>query len=293
MKRIILAFAVLFAAVLLGAAGKANIDFTDTDITGTVKINTITEITDRKIKVSIEKTENKYIYDLKGDKSAEVYPLQWGNGEYTIRVLIQSPDSSSTKYAVALSVKYMLELEDENAPFLNPSQLVNYSSDTYNNDNKNNKNKTVEIADELETIEEIYMFVIQALEYDAEKAESVKSGYLPDIDEIINSGKGICFDYAAVLAAMLRSQGIPAKLVMGYVKIPGSDTPVYHAWNEIYLGETDKTGSKGGWIVLNGMKFEAGRFERVDATFDSANKSSKAVMRHIGDGSNYAKAHEF
>ena len=38
---------------------------------------------------------------------------------------------------------------------------------------------------------------------------------------------------------MLRSQGIPAKVITGYV----SDGAVYHAWNMIYLKES-------GWITV-------------------------------------------
>ena len=35
------------------------------------------------------------------------------------------------------------------------------------------------------------------------KASSVTSGYLPDIDEVFTSEKGICFDYAAVMTFLM------------------------------------------------------------------------------------------
>jgi len=140
---------------------------------------------------------------------------------------------------------------------------------------------------ELEKVEAIYKFVIESLEYDTKKATEVQPGYLPSVDTVVDSKKGICFDYAAVLAAMLRSQGIPAKLVMGYVKHPDSPDPVYHAWNEFYLKD------KGGWFKINEMKFDGKKFERVDPTFDSSSKSSKAVVKFIGDGQNYKKSFEF
>jgi hypothetical protein len=82
---------------------------------------------------------------------------------------------------------------------------------------------------------------------------------------------------------MLRSQNIPTKLVIGYVK-PNN---TYHAWNEIYIKDQD------GPFTINNMKFNGKKFERVDPTFDSSSKSSKKVMQFIGDGTNYTKLYEY
>jgi len=269
---------------------KAKMDFTDSNTTGTVKINVVAKV-DKKVKVSIEKGDKKYTYDLNGEGKVESYPLQWDDGEYNVRVMIQASDP--TKYSVALTSKYKLELKDKKAPFMNSNQLVNYNKDSkvvkkaaeLTQDKKDKDGKVIKMT-EIEKVEAIYKFVIESLEYDSKKAGEVQAGYLPSVDTIVDSKKGICFDYAAVLAAMLRSQGIPAKLVMGYVKVPDSKDPVYHAWNEFYL--TDK-----GWFKINEMKFDGKKFERVDPTFDSSNKSNKAVIKFIGDGENYSKSWEF
>ena len=291
-KRFAYFIALVFAVVLFASTfaveaanvvsnEKAKMDFTDSNTTGTVKINVVAKVT-KKVKISIEKGDKKYNYDLNGDGKIESYPLQWGNGEYTVKVLIQASDP--TKYSVALTNKFNLELKDSKAPYMNPSQLVNYNKDSVivKKAAELVKNCTTEI----EKVEEIYKFVIQNLAYDTDKATTVQSGYVPDVDKIVNSGKGICFDYAAVLAAMLRSQGIPAKLVMGYVQTPNSKEPVYHAWNEFYL--TDK-----GWFKINEMKFDGKKFERIDPTFDSSTKSNKAIIQFIGDGENYKMSWEF
>jgi transglutaminase-like putative cysteine protease len=260
---------------------KAKMDFTDSNTTGTVKINVAAK-TEKKVKIAVEKGDKKYNYDLNGEGKVESYPLQWGNGDYTVKVLIQASDP--TKYSVALTGKFKLELKDEKAPYMNPSQLINYTKDS------EIVKKAAELAKgaktEIEKVEAIYKFVIESLAYDTNKAATVQAGYVPDVDKIVNSGKGICFDYAAVFAAMLRSQGIPAKLVMGYVKTPDSKDPVYHAWNEFYI--TDK-----GWFKVNEMKFDGKKFERIDPTFESSSKSSKEVIKFIGDGSNYSKSWEF
>ncbi|MCL2772865.1 MAG: transglutaminase-like domain-containing protein [Oscillospiraceae bacterium] len=254
---------------------KAQIDCTNTDATGDVKINVVSKL-DKRVKVTIEKGDTKYTYDLKNDTTAEIYPIQFGNGDYTIKVWIQAGE----KYALALSAKYTVKLADPNAPFLNPSQYVNFNKDS----------KAVKIAADLtknctsdiDEVQAIYNFVISSLVYDTQKAQTVQSGYLPSVDAIIASGKGICFDYAAVFAAMLRSQGIPAKLVTGYVQ-PNN---AYHAWNEFYIKDQ-------GWFKINDMKFDGKQFDRVDPTFDSTSKSSKKVMQFIGDGSNYSKFLEY
>jgi len=259
---------------------KARIDFTDSNATGTVKINTVSKA-NKRVKVTVEKNEVNsavYTYDLKDDTTVEAYPLQMGDGEYIVKLWFQTVDS---KYSFGLSGKYTLKLSDKNAPFLNPNQYIYYSKDS----------KIVKIAAELikncttdlEKVEAIYKFVVQSLEYDSNKAATVQSGYLPSVDAVVDIGKGICFDYAAVFAAMLRSQGIPAKLVTGHVKPHNA----YHAWNEFYLKD------KGGWFKINEMKFDGKKFERIDPTFDSSSKSDKKVLQYIGDGSNYTKFQEY
>ena len=88
----------------------------------------------------------------------------------------------------------------------------------------------------------------------------------------MSTGKGICFDYAALTAAMLRSQGIPTKMVFGNV----SPDDLYHAWNMFYTEET-------GWVTAK-YEVKGGEWNRLDLTF-SANGTD---LNFIGDGSNYS-----
>ena len=71
-------------------------------------------------------------------------------------------------------------------------------------------------ADALDVVSSVYNYVVTNITYDTAKANSVQSGYLPNCDSVLSQKKGICFDYAAVMTAMLRSQNIPTKLVVGY-----------------------------------------------------------------------------
>ena len=100
----------------------------------------------------------------------------------------------------------------------------------------------------------VYDYMVKNIQYDTEKAATVQNGYLPSPDETLKTGKGICFDYASLAAAMLRSEGIPCKLITGYV---GEET--YHAWNSFYV-------ESEGWITVE-IRAKADEWQRVDITF--------------------------
>ena len=122
-------------------------------------------------------------------------------------------------------------------------------------------------------MEAIFNFVVSNLTYDYEKAATVKSGYLPDLDQVLAAKKGICFDYAALMAAMLRSQGVPTRLICGTV----SANDLNHAWNEVYL-------AGAGWVTVR-VYFEGSKWERMDPTFGTSNSST--IEQYIGNGTNY------
>ena len=120
---------------------------------------------------------------------------------------------------------------------------------------------------------EVYDCVTGALTYDTELAKNVKSGYLPDIDEVMRRKQGICFDYAAVMTGMLRSQDVPCKLVVGYAG------EVYHAWISVWSDEY-------GWIEA-AIYFDGETWQRMDPTFASAGENAESIREYIGDSSNY------
>ena len=98
--------------------------------------------------------------------------------------------------------------------------------------------------------------------YDYGKASDPPTGYTSDVDAILASGTGICLDYAAVMASMLRSQRIPTRLEVGYAQ------DAYHAWISVYTADT-------GW--LNGIiEFDGNVWTLVDPTF-GANTDDKTL----------------
>ena len=226
-----------------------------------------------KLKVMIDGPgEERYLYTLRPD-GYETFPLSTGNGPYTVGVYEQVEGS---RYALAAEVKAAVSLKSEFEPFIRPNQYVNYDAES---GAVRKASQLIQGADGVvEKVSAVYNYVINEIGYDTGLAARIRGGelteYLPDVDAVLASKKGICFDYAALMAAMLRCQGIPVKLVAGYA---GEQ---YHAWLSVYSSET-------GW-VNDIIRFDGASWVLVDPTFAASGGQSAEVLQYIGDGSNYA-----
>lgn len=205
-----------------------------------------------RLKFRVIKGEETYTYDLSGDGTPAVFPLNMGDGSYTFELL---RCVSGTQYARVWTDTREVTLEDEFAPWLLPSQMVRYNADSACVERAWTLTKGC--GSDVEIAGVVYRYLVEELSYDEVKAEQVGTGYLPDPDATLSEKKGICFDYAALAAAMLRSQGIPCQLITGYV---GQDE-LYHAWNRFYVKER-------GWITAE-IEAGANDWKRVDITFAS------------------------
>ena len=74
--------------------------------------------------------------------------------------------------------------------------------------------------------------------------------YAPDvtlanspIDDVLEQGKGVCQDFTHLMLAILRSFGIPARYVSGYIHRPNEESQS-HAWCEVWLPEC-------GWVGID------------------------------------------
>lgn len=225
--------------------------------------------TDKKLKLRITGPDKTmYTYNLNQEGRYETYPLSGGEGKYTIAVY-ENIDGS--KYATAFSTTMTVMLTDEYAPYLRANQYVNYTAESAVV--KKAAELVTDKETDLEKIAAIYHYTVNTLTYDKEKAKTVKSGYLPDVDKVLSEQKGICFDYAALMTAMLRSQEIPTRLVVGYAG------DVYHAWINAFIPEK-------GWIE-GVIYFDGETWKLMDPTFASSAKQSKDIMEYIGNGQNY------
>lgn len=225
-----------------------------------------------RVKMKVIKGDTSYQYNVASDGTPSIFPLQCGDGEYKF-IVYHMVEGSGGKYGPIYTATKNVKLEDEFQPFLRPSNYVNY------NENSKCVKKAAELAakeeDALGVVTAVFNYMCENIDYNKKRAQEVQTNktYLPDPDEILESGSGICYDYAALAAAMLRSQGIPTKMVHGYVSSGEKD--VFHAWNLFYTEET-------GWVAVE-YAVKAGDWTRLDITFSAGGADSQ----FIGDGGNY------
>ena len=227
-----------------------------------------TKETTKRLKARVIGPNTTYTYNIPLNEWQSL-AVSDGNGKYKI-ALYENIDG--TKYATRLTEEVNIELKDEFTPFLHSNQYVNFENAI------ETQKKAAELVagqtENIKKVEKIYNYVVNEFTYDKEKARTVQSGYLPDLDKVLAEKSGICFDYASLMTGMLRSQGIPCKLVVGYVG------EAYHAWIDVW-SETD------GWI--NGViQFRMNTWERMDPTFASSGGQSEKMIKYIGDGKNYS-----
>ena len=219
-----------------------------------------------KVKLQITgPSEITYTYNL--TSGYETFPLSSESGTYHVAVY---EVVSGNQYANVASEFIDVSINNEFGPYLYPNQYINFDA------NSSCVSIGSELAsnasNELEVVNSVYNYVIQTIIYDYDKAENVQSGYVPTVDEIISSKKGICLDYAAVMSCMLRSQSIPTRLEVGYAG------EAYHAWISTYITDI-------GWV--NGMiEFDGKGWKIMDPTF-AANTSEKKLRDFIGNGDKY------
>lgn len=218
-------------------------------------------------------TDRKYTYTLKPQKYQAI-PLTEGNTSYKITVY---ENVSGNSYAIVKSVSINVTLSNQFVPYLRPNQYVNYNKKT--KCVKKAASLTKKCKTDLAKVKKVYKYVIKNFKYDKKLAATVQAGYLPNLNKVYSKKKGICFDYAAIMTAMLRSQGVPTKLVVGYT---GN---AYHAWINVYA-------KKKGWIT-GAIYFNGKKWKLMDPTFASTSKSSKSIMKYIGNGRNYKAKYSY
>lgn len=222
--------------------------------------------TNNKVKMQVTGPNDvTYTYNLGTD--FEVFPFAAGNGTYMIGV---HENITGTQYATVFSNTIDVAITNEFSPYLYPNQYVNFNADS----------QVVALAselaypanDDLTVVTNVYNYIISNVTYDYDKASTVATGYIPVVDELLNTKKGICFDFASAMASMLRSQRIPTRLEIGYAG------EAYHAWISTYLDEK-------GWV--NGIiEFDGQSWKLMDPTF-AASSSEESLKDFIGDGTNY------
>mgnify|MGYP002626627051 CR=1 FL=1 len=199
------------------SAGGLTVDYTHSDA-GYVMVKASKG--KKRLKVRVVKDGTTLTYDLNSNGDYEVFPLQLGSGKYTFKLY---KNVSGKKYSEEGKLTITVKMDDELSAFLYPNQYVNYNAETAA------VLEASKLCEGMTSQSDIYKAVCNYMKknfnYDYIKSVSVKPGQLPDIDEAWKKRMGICQDLSAIMVCMLRSQGVPARMMIGTL-----NASVYHSW---------------------------------------------------------------
>lgn len=228
-----------------------------------------------KMKLVVQKGKDKYVYNLFNSEEYVNYPLQLGDGNYTVSIY---QNTTSTKYKKITSKSSNVKLEDELNVYLQSILEISWKYEDVSIElveelvaeaiklkkAELGKSSDLELTYE-ETTDAIYSFIIKTIVYDYEKINGLDYSYTPDNDTTLELEAGICYDYSSLLASMLRSEGIPSKMAKGYA----NTSNVYHAWNEIYSFDEERwlvvDSTYDAYMVQNGYNY---KFEKLDKNYN-------------------------
>lgn len=211
-------------------------------------------------KAAVLKNGTQLWYDISFE--TERLPLQLGEGEYVISLFQHKKGNQYYKKESEIVRVLKNELEDV---FLGSANPVYWSDDM--EPIKIAKSITKNTKTDAEKVKAIYDYVTKNIKYDWEKLENISPRYVPNIEKIFKLKKGICYDYSALFASMLRSVGIRTKLIKGY-----REKDIYHAWNEVLID--------GKWKI-------------IDTTYGAAYVQANRKINMYQDENFYKKEAEF
>ncbi|WP_180326485.1 transglutaminase-like domain-containing protein [Raoultibacter phocaeensis] len=226
-----------------------------------------------RLKFQVTKEDTTYNYDLPNDGTPLICPLNMGNGPYTFSIM---QNTSGSNYIEIASAAADVTLGTEFEPFVRPNVFCEY--DATSPCVAKARELAADAANQGDVLKAVYGWITENIRYDTAKAQALAdaTGYVPDPDETLAEGTGVCFDYASLGAAMLRSLGIPCKIITGYVSPDG----IYHAWNLVYLD--------GSWMSVE-VNVESQTWTIIDLTFAAAGASQE----YVGDGTAYTERYTY
>lgn len=210
--------------------------------------------------------------------TVDTFPLTYGSGTYQVDVFEnKDPEGQGQDYYSIFSGSFEAAVGDEYRPYLYPNQYVNFNDQTQAV--AFGSELVASATSELDVVYLVFDYLAKNISYDYDKADTISSGYLPtylpNVDETLETKKGICFDFAALMVAILRTQRIPAQLVTG--KASGVD----HAWVAVHTGETGQ---------IFDISFDGSQWTMLDPTIAA---TSGGAADYVGDGTNYQQLYTY
>lgn len=250
-------------------------DVVDIDVSHSDQGYIVVEYNGKNPKVKIQiTTPDQVVYTYDKYSGKEVFPLTGNNGNYVINIF---ENISGTSYSKAYSGQFQVNLENEYITYLYPNQYVNFNAST--KAIQKGKELAKDCYNDLDVVENVFDFMVNHIEYDYSKAKNVENGYIPVVDHVLEEKKGICFDYAALMATMLRTQQIPTRLEIGYAG------EIYHAWISVYTKES-------GWIE-DLIQFDGKNWQLMDPTFLAGKLNDEKARKYVSDKSHYQLKYKY
>ncbi|MFZ7104357.1 MAG: transglutaminase-like domain-containing protein [Peptococcaceae bacterium] len=235
----ILIFALFFVFIGGQAVSAAEVNYTtvngvkiarlsDREVKGSVKISGETSKEQIKIRVTKNNKQVWYEADLqKGCFNEEIWLTQ-GIGTYEIAVMVHE-FANKYSYGPKFSVKSVQEVNE----FLVPAKHVESNDPGII---KQAEKIVTGLTTDLEKARAIYEWVTANIQYDYVKyGKHLENNFDNQYGAVhtLLTKKGVCYDYAALTAALGRAVGLQVKVVEGQ-GILGTFRG-FHAWNEIYI----------------------------------------------------------
>ena len=181
--------------------------------------NTI--ITLKPIKV---KNAKEISYRIQTDRTYDVLPFLYGNGKYEIQLKRPNDNHNSTKDKLKTIVH--VHKTSDYSEFLVPTHYVWYTPESTVTKEALAITHGKTMTDK-EICAAVHIYMKKNFHYDNVRAIKIIQDknifvvnhinmYQPILEEPFKTKMGVCMDIASIMAAMLRINGIPAMLTVGY-----------------------------------------------------------------------------
>lgn len=182
-------------------------------------------------------------------ETAKVSLAQDGVTQYNVRLLVKNKTNNA--YIQLWRSECTVQLRNTLAAALYSTVHSDYehNPETVKTTQKLTANKSHD-----DKIRAVVKYIQTNIEYDHDLAGTVDSTYATSPDRTLFKQKGICTDTAALTAAMLRSQGIPCRIIIGTYQ------DERHAWIQVYT-------QHGQWVYIdpqNGLYFDKPHYDPQD-----------------------------
>jgi len=204
--------------------------------------------TNQRVKIEeINPTPKKIVMDNEGNVIATFEVPANKDGEIHVSGYIWLEQPSLEEGFKIPDISYQEYKEEINSD-LNLSKYLQSGSFWQVNDSYI-KSEAAKLLEEKESVEEIiradYTYIGEALTYDDSMIDNLAENRRKGAKDALDSGIGVCMEYADSLTAILRAQGIPSRIAFGYSS-SGEDSyaEAGHSWVQAWIPEY-------GWLSID------------------------------------------